>query len=82
MVECFPCGDANWEFECPKNRLLPLKGSLTDDLMCAPDMRNSDGEPCLLVARRGNDTDTTLSRANGIFFIVRDCFSDMSINET
>jgi len=81
-VKCFPCGDANWEFEYPEDRLLPLKGIITDDLMRAPDLRDSDGEPCLLVAKRGNATGTTLGRANGIFSIVRDYFNDMSINQT
>ena len=62
--------------------LLPLKGVISDDLMHAPDMWDSDNEPCLLVAKRGNATGTTLSRANGIFSIVRDYFSDMSVNQT
>lgn len=62
--------------------LLPLKGVISDDLMHAPDMWDSDNEPCLLVAKRGNATGTTLGRANGIFSIVRDYFSDMSISQT
>ncbi len=85
-VKCFPRGDANWEFEYPEDRLLPVKGVITDDLMRAPDMWDSNGEPCLLVAKRGNATGTTLGttlgRANGIFSIVRAFFSDMSINQT
>jgi hypothetical protein len=40
------------------------------------------GEPCLLVAKRGNATGTTLGRATGVFSIARDYFSDMSINQT
>jgi hypothetical protein len=81
-VKCFPRGDANWEFEYPKDRLLPLEGVITDDLMRAPDMWDSDSEPCLLVVNRGDATSTTLGRANGIFPIVRDYFSDMSIHQT
>jgi hypothetical protein len=50
--------------------------------MRAPDMRDSHGEPCLLVVTRGNAIGTTLGCANGIFPIVRDYFSDMSINQT
>jgi len=50
--------------------------------MRAPDMWDSDGEPYLLVAKRGNATGTTLGCANGIFSIVRDYFSNMSINQT
>ncbi|THH10642.1 hypothetical protein EW146_g8312 [Bondarzewia mesenterica] len=81
-LKCFPRGDANWEFEYPEDRLLPLKGVITDDLMRAPDMWGSDSEPCLLVAKTGNATGTTLGRANGVFSIVRDYFSDMSVYRT
>jgi hypothetical protein len=82
-VKCFPRGDANWQFEYPVDRLLPLEGTLTDQLMRHPDMRDSDGEPCLLVVKNGNATGTTLGRANGVFSIVRDYFSgDMAIHQT
>jgi hypothetical protein len=47
-----------------------------------PDMWDSDGEPCLLVVKSGNATNTTLGRANGVFSIVREYFIDMSINQT
>lgn len=79
-VKCFLHGDANWKFEYPEDRLLPLKGVITDDLMRAPDMWDLDGES-LLVVKRGNATDTTLGRANGVFSIVRDYFNDTSINQ-
>jgi len=82
MVKCFPCGDANWRFRYPSNRLLPLVGTITDDLMHHPDMWDSDGEPCLLVIKSSNATGTTIGRANGIFSIVRDYFIDMSIHQT
>ena len=49
--------------------------------MCIPDM-DSFGEPCLLVVKNGNATDTTLSRANDVLSIVRDYFTDMSVNQT
>ncbi len=81
-VKCFPHGDANWEFEYPGDRLLPLRGTITDDLMRTPDMWDSDGEPCLLVVKSGNATNTTIGRANGVFSIVRDYFQDMAINQT
>ena len=50
--------------------------------MHTPDMWDSDGEPCLLVVKSGNATNTTLGRANGVFSIVRDYFTDMSVNQT
>ncbi|KAH8997162.1 hypothetical protein EDB86DRAFT_3153777, partial [Lactarius hatsudake] len=84
MVKYFPHGDANWEFEYPEDRLLPLMGTITDDLMRTPDMWDLDGnlKPCLLVVKSGNASDTTIGRANGVFSIVRDYFQDMSINQT
>lgn len=81
-VKCFPRADANWEFEYPDDRLLPLIGTITDELMRTPDVWYSDGEPCLLVVKSGNSTGTTLGRANGVFSIVRDYFTDMSVNQT
>ena len=80
--KCFPRGDASWHFNYPKDRLLQLRGIIADDLMRAPDMLDSDGEPCLLVVKRGNSSGTTLGRANGIFSVVREYFLDTSINQT
>ena len=81
-VKCFPRGDANWGFKYPRYRLLPLVGTITDELMRTPDMWDSDGKPCLLVVKNGNATGTTLGRANGVFSVVRDYFTDMSVNQT
>ena len=81
-VKCFPRRDANWEFEYPEDRLLPLMGTITDDLMHIPDMWDLNKEPSLLVVKSGNTTNTTIGRANGIFPIVRDYFQDMSICQT
>ena len=81
-IKCFPRGDANWEFEYPVDRLLPLMGTITEDLMRKPDMWDSDGNPCLLVVKNGNATGTTIGRANGVFSIVRDYFLDMSVDQT
>ena len=81
-IKCFPRGDANWKFEYPEDRLLQLKGIITDDLMWTPDMWDSDKKPCLLVVKRGSTTGTTLGRANGVLSIVRDYFNDMSTCKT
>lgn len=82
-VECFPCGDASWKSEYPKDRLFPLTGTIIDELMCAPDMWDSDGEPYLLAVKSGNATNTTIGCANGVFSIVRDYyFTDMPVNQT
>jgi hypothetical protein len=71
-IKCFPRGDANWCFEYPEDRLLPIHGIISDELMRAPDMWDLDSEPCLLVVKNGNATNTTLGRANGVFSIVRE----------
>ena len=45
-------------------------------------MWDSNGEPCLLVAKSGNATGTTIDRTNGVFPIARDYFNDMSVKQT
>ncbi|KAI0786131.1 hypothetical protein C8Q75DRAFT_794210 [Abortiporus biennis] len=81
MVKCYPRGEANWRFKFPNDRLLPLKGIISDDLMHHPDMWDSDGGLCMLV-KNGNATGTTIGRANGAFSIVRDYFYDPTIHQT
>ncbi|KAM5531457.1 hypothetical protein V8D89_014847 [Ganoderma adspersum] len=82
-LKCFPRGDANWRFKYPVDRLLPLKGTITDELMRHPDMWGLQGESCLLVVKCGNATGSTLGRANGVFSIVREYFQlDMSVSRT
>ncbi|KAI6152593.1 hypothetical protein BKA82DRAFT_4112648 [Pisolithus tinctorius] len=81
-MKCFPRGAADWKFEFPLDRLLPLVGTITDKLMHAPDMWDLDGEPCLLVVKNGNATGITIGRANGVFSIVREYSMDMTINQT
>ena len=71
-LKCYPRAGANWKFTFPDDRLLPLVGIISDDLMRHPDMWDSGTEPCLLVVKNGNATGTTLGRANGVFSIVRD----------
>jgi hypothetical protein len=79
---CFTRGNANWSFTYPDDRLLPLSGTISDEQMRHPDMWDSDEEPCLLVAKRGNATGTTLGRANGVFSIVRKYRLDSSVDQT
>ncbi|KAG8906563.1 hypothetical protein FRB99_006677 [Tulasnella sp. 403] len=82
-LKCFPRGDADWEFEYPVDRLLPLMGVISDELMRNPDMFDGDGEPCLLVIKSGNATGTTIGRANGLFSITRDYFPvDQTVHQT
>ncbi|TFK68639.1 hypothetical protein BDN72DRAFT_870910 [Pluteus cervinus] len=81
-AKCYARGDANWVFRYPVDRLLPLTGTLSPELMRKPDMWDENGEPCLLVVKNGNATGTTIGRANGPFSIVRDYFNDTSIHQT
>ena len=82
-LKCSPRGDANWRFTYPADRLLPLNGTITDELMRKPDMWGLEGQPCLLVVKCGSATGTTLGRANGVFSIVREYFHlDMSVSQT
>jgi hypothetical protein len=82
MLKCYPRADANWEFSFPNDRLLPLMGTISDDLMRHPDMWDLDGKPCLMVIKHGNATGTTIGHANGVFSIVRNYFNDPSTNQT
>ena len=51
--------------------------------MREPDMWDpNDDELCSLVVKSGNATGTTIGRANGVFSIVREYFTNMSINRT
>jgi len=77
-LKCFTRGDGNWRFQYPKDRLLQTDGVISDEIMRAPDMWDLEDEPCLLVVKNGNATNTTLGRANGVFSIVR----EYSMNNT
>ncbi|EPT04345.1 hypothetical protein FOMPIDRAFT_1014196 [Fomitopsis schrenkii] len=81
-LKCYPRADADLKFRFPNDRLLPLVGTISDDLMRHPDMWDSTGEPCLLVVKNGSATGTTIGRANGVFSVVRDYFNDPSIHQT
>ena len=82
QARCCVRGVDNWEYKYSLNRLLPLKGTLTDDLMRNPDMLDRNGEPCLPVVKNGKTGNAIIGRANGIFSIVREYFGDMSVNQT
>ncbi|THH09280.1 hypothetical protein EW145_g2139 [Phellinidium pouzarii] len=74
--------EGGWMLARLRERLLPLRGTISDYLMRNPDMWNTDGESCLSVVKSGNATGTTIGSAIGVFFIVRNYFQDMSINQT
>ncbi|KAH8119558.1 hypothetical protein DFH11DRAFT_1838878 [Phellopilus nigrolimitatus] len=71
-LKMYPRDDGKTTFKYPPNRLLPLRGMITEELMRRPDMLDHDNEACLLVIKSGNATDVTIGRATGIFSFVRD----------
>lgn len=71
-MKMYPRDDSKATFKYPHDRLLPLGGMITEELMREPDMLDHDNEACLLVIKNGNATDVTIGRATGIFSFVRD----------
>ena len=65
-------------FEYPDDRLLQLRGVISEELLRSPDMVDHDGEACLLVVKNGNATGVTIGRATGIFSYIRQYF----VNQT
>lgn len=61
-------------FKFPTNRLLNVQGTISIDEMCNPTMLDENGDPCLIVLKRGNTTGLTLGRANNILSFVRNYF--------
>jgi hypothetical protein len=72
----YPPDNTRTTFKYPDNRLLQLQGLISKDLMCNPDIRDSNDDPCLLVVKNGNATGVTIGRATGIFSYVREYFND------
>ncbi|TFY55345.1 hypothetical protein EVG20_g9354 [Dentipellis fragilis] len=83
-AKCMPHDDTGWEFEYPTDRLLPLAGTISQELMCFPDLHDRERQPCTtLVVQSGNATGVNLGRANTVLSIVRKYFPlDMTIHRT
>ncbi|KDQ53459.1 hypothetical protein JAAARDRAFT_424691 [Jaapia argillacea MUCL 33604] len=71
-LKMYPRDDGKTTFKYSRDRLLPLRGMITEERMREPDMLDHDNEACLLVIKNGNATDVTIGRATGIFSFVRD----------
>jgi len=63
-------------FKYPHDRLLRLKGTIPVQEIRKPSSRDQDGDPCLMVLKRGNATGLTIGRANNIFSYVRNYYDD------
>ncbi|KAH8119367.1 hypothetical protein DFH11DRAFT_1686263 [Phellopilus nigrolimitatus] len=71
-LKMYPRDDGPTTFKYPSDRLLPLRGMISQELMRRPDMLDHDNEPCLIVIKSGNATGVTIGRATGLFSLVRD----------
>ena len=72
MMNSHPTDPKNFKY--PLDRLLPLQGTISTAELRRPTMVDQNGEPCLMVLKRGNATDLTIGRGNNIFSFVRHCF--------
>ncbi|KAI0310769.1 hypothetical protein OF83DRAFT_1070010 [Amylostereum chailletii] len=68
----YPRDDGEPTFDYPSDRLLPLSGLISEELMRCPDMLDHNRKPCLFVIKSSNTTGVTIGRATGIFSFVRD----------
>ena len=66
----------NVNFMYPLDRLLPLQGTILTAELRRPSIVDQNGEPCLMVLKRGNSTDLTIGRGNNVFSFVRHYFKD------
>ena len=63
-------------FEYPFDRLLPLQGTISTAELRRPTLVDENGDPCLMVLKRGIATDLTIGRGNNVFSFVRHYFKD------
>ena len=61
-------------FEYPPDHLLPLQGTISTAELRRPTTVDENGDPCLMVLKRGNATDVTIGRGNNVFSFVRHYF--------
>lgn len=66
------------KFKYPYDRLLPLRGIMTEELMLSPDTVDDDDGPCHSVIKSGSTTGVTIGRANGLFSFVRQYYPNNS----
>ena len=70
--------DAQSCFKYPAERLLELRGIITEDRMRHPDTKDHHGENCLYVIKRGLTTLTTIGHATGFFSCAREYFANQT----
>ena len=60
------------------DRLLRLRGTIADDEMRRPTTYDKNGDPCIMVLKRGRTTGLTVGRGNNVFSYTRKYFGDHS----
>lgn len=76
----FPNYDDRADYKEHDDSLLPAWGVVTADEITQQAHRDINNQPCLLVAKNGGTTDTTLGRANGLVSVKR-TFAEYGIVE-
>jgi len=66
-----PRRDGHPNFKYPYDRLLPLHGTITEEVMRDPNMLDHDNKICLFVIKSAGTTGVTIGRATGPFSFVR-----------
>ncbi|CUS13210.1 unnamed protein product [Tuber aestivum] len=67
----FPNPTGRHNFKYPLNRLFPVRGMVPDDEMRRPPMVDHEGNPCLIVMKRGISTGLTIGRATNLVSYTR-----------
>jgi hypothetical protein len=65
-------------FKYPYDRLLGVSGTIPDEEMRCPTTLDKNGDPCLMVIKRGNTTGLTIGRANDVYSYSRNYYDDDS----
>ncbi|KAK7447031.1 hypothetical protein VKT23_014244 [Stygiomarasmius scandens] len=67
-------------FKYPSSRLLRLQGTIPDDEMRNSIVLDQNGDPSLVVIKRGSATGLTIGRANNIYSYARNYFGDDNVS--
>ncbi|RPA95762.1 hypothetical protein L873DRAFT_1697017 [Choiromyces venosus 120613-1] len=63
-------------FKYPTNRPFKVQGIVPDEKMRRPTILDQNGDPCLVVMKRGNTTGLTVGRADDILSFVRNYYDN------
>ncbi|CAO1636675.1 unnamed protein product [Sympodiomycopsis kandeliae] len=55
----------------PPNKLLSIRGIIDTEVLANPQALDANGEPSLMVVKRGRGTGITIGRTNGILSVTR-----------